>query len=167
MMSGRAESDRISPDVVPPDHSPPPSETPTAPAHARVVLISLILVAAVANLNLALANVALPDIGKAFDAGQTSLNLVAVGYSLGLAASVLIGCLLGFLVMLLLWKEDISYWKVGLGYALIGIGVGFAGTPASHSLTGSVPVRRAGMAGGYDAGARKGAPYRGICTHAG
>jgi hypothetical protein len=37
---------------------------------------------------------------------------------------------------------------VGLGYALIGIGVGFAGTPASHSLTGSVPVRRAGMASG-------------------
>jgi hypothetical protein len=30
----------------------------------------------------------------------------------------------------------------------IGIGVGFAGTPASHSLTGSVPVRRAGMASG-------------------
>ncbi len=57
-------------------------------------------------------------------------------------------CLLGFLAMLLLWKEDISYWKVGLGYALIGIGVGFAGTPASHSLTGSVPVSRAGMASG-------------------
>ncbi len=50
--------------------------------------------------------------------------------------------------MLLLWKEDISYWKVGLGYAFIGIGVGFAGTPASHSLTGSVPVQRAGMASG-------------------
>ncbi len=57
-------------------------------------------------------------------------------------------CVLGFLTMLLLWKEDISYWKVGLGYALIGVGVGFAGTPASHSLTGSVPVRRAGMASG-------------------
>jgi DHA2 family multidrug resistance protein-like MFS transporter len=57
-------------------------------------------------------------------------------------------CLLGFLTMLVLWREDISYWKVGLGYALIGIGVGFAGTPASHSLTGSVPVRRAGMASG-------------------
>jgi hypothetical protein len=57
-------------------------------------------------------------------------------------------CVLGFLTMLLLWKEDISYWKVGLGYALIGTGVGFAGTPASHSLTGSVPVRRAGMASG-------------------
>ena len=55
-------------------------------------------------------------------------------------------CLLGFLTMLLLWKEDISYWKVGLGYAFVGIGVGFAGTPASHSLTGSVPVKRAGMA---------------------
>jgi MFS transporter, DHA2 family, multidrug resistance protein len=55
-------------------------------------------------------------------------------------------CLLGFVVMLLLWKDNIAYWKVGLGYALVGIGVGFAGTPASHSLTGSVPVRRAGMA---------------------
>ncbi len=57
-------------------------------------------------------------------------------------------CVLGFLTMLLLWKEDISYWKVGLGYAFVGIGVGFAGTPASHSLTGSVPVKRAGMASG-------------------
>ena len=57
-------------------------------------------------------------------------------------------CVLGFLTMLLLWKEDIAYWKVGLGYAFIGIGVGFAGTPASHSLTGSVPVKRAGMASG-------------------
>ena len=57
-------------------------------------------------------------------------------------------CLLGFVTMLLLWKENISYWKVGLGYALVGIGVGFAGTPASHSLTGSVPVQRAGMASG-------------------
>ncbi len=57
-------------------------------------------------------------------------------------------CLLGFLTMLLLWKAGISYWKVGLGYAFIGIGVGLAGTPASHSLTGSVPVERAGMASG-------------------
>jgi EmrB/QacA subfamily drug resistance transporter len=56
--------------------------------------------------------------------------------------------LLGFVTMLLLWKEGIAYWKVGLGYALVGIGVGLAGTPASHSLTGSVPVRRAGMASG-------------------
>jgi MFS transporter, DHA2 family, multidrug resistance protein len=56
--------------------------------------------------------------------------------------------LLGFLAMLLLWKADSPYWHVGLAYAFIGIGVGLAGTPASHSLTGSVPVERAGMASG-------------------
>jgi len=55
-------------------------------------------------------------------------------------------CLLGFVTMLLLWEQGSSYWQVGLGYAFIGLGVGLAGTPASHSLTGSVPVRRAGMA---------------------
>jgi DHA2 family multidrug resistance protein-like MFS transporter len=69
----------------------------------------------------------------------------------GARFTLLIGygfCLLGFLTMLLLWNEGISYWKVALGYAFIGIGVGFAGTPASHSLTGSVPVTRAGMASG-------------------
>lgn len=57
-------------------------------------------------------------------------------------------CLLAFLVMLLLWDENATYWVVGLGYLLVGIGVGFAGTPASRSLTGSVPVTRAGMASG-------------------
>jgi MFS transporter, DHA2 family, multidrug resistance protein len=57
-------------------------------------------------------------------------------------------CLLGFVTMLLLWKEGIPYWKVGLAYAFVGAGVGFAGTPASHSLTGSVPVDKAGMASG-------------------
>jgi DHA2 family multidrug resistance protein-like MFS transporter len=56
--------------------------------------------------------------------------------------------LLGFLTMLILWKENISYWKVALGYSFVGIGVGLAGTPASHSLTGSVPVKRVGMASG-------------------
>ena len=60
-----------------------------APQRAGLVLTALILGAAVANLNLAVANVALPSIGKAFDSSQTSLNLIAVGYSLGLAASVL------------------------------------------------------------------------------
>jgi DHA2 family multidrug resistance protein-like MFS transporter len=63
--------------------------TGDAPARAPLVLIALILVAAVANLNLAVANVALPSIGAAFDSSQTTLNLIAVGYSLGLAASVL------------------------------------------------------------------------------
>ena len=50
--------------------------------------------------------------------------------------------------MLLLWQEDAPYWRIGIAYAFLGTGVGFAGTPASHSLTGSVPVRRAGMASG-------------------
>jgi len=56
--------------------------------------------------------------------------------------------LLGFVTMLLLWKEGTPYWIVALGYAFVGAGVGFAGTPASHSLTGSVPVTKAGMASG-------------------
>src|SRR5215213_2153798 len=60
-----------------------------APARAGVVLVALILVAGVANLNLSVANVALPDIGRHFDSSQTTLDLIAVGYSLGLAASVL------------------------------------------------------------------------------
>src|SRR3954468_2910624 len=63
--------------------------TAEAPARAGLVLGALILVAAVANLNLAVANVALPEIGKHFDSSQTTLDLIAVGYSLGLAATVL------------------------------------------------------------------------------
>lgn len=57
-------------------------------------------------------------------------------------------CMLGFLVMMFLWDESTGYWAIGLGYILIGIGVGLAGTPASRSLTSSVPVERAGMASG-------------------
>src|SRR5262249_6631525 len=69
----------------------------------------------------------------------------------GARVTLLIGygcCLLGFLTMLLLWNEGVGYWAIGLAYALVGAGVGFAGTPASHSLTGSVPVNKAGMASG-------------------
>ena len=57
-------------------------------------------------------------------------------------------CFVAFLVMLFLWEENAAYPVVGLGYLLVGIGVGLAGTPASRSLTGSVPVKRAGMASG-------------------
>ncbi|HEX3737163.1 MAG TPA: MFS transporter [Solirubrobacterales bacterium] len=57
-------------------------------------------------------------------------------------------CLLAFVVMFVFWDEGASYFPVGLGYLLMGVGVGFAGTPASRSLTGSVPVRKAGMASG-------------------
>ncbi len=69
----------------------------------------------------------------------------------GARFTLLVGyaCILGgFLTMLLLWGEGSHYPVVGLGYALVGAGVGFAGTPASHSLTGSVPVTRVGMASG-------------------
>ena len=48
---------------------------------------------------------------------------------------------LAFSGMLLLWSDDAPYWQIGIAYAFIGIGVGLAGTPASHSLTGSVPVQ--------------------------
>ncbi|MGH3084370.1 MAG: MFS transporter, partial [Gaiellaceae bacterium] len=65
------------------------NDSSTSPERSGLVLVSLILVAAVANLNLAVANVALPSIAQEFDSGQTALNLIAVGYSLGLAASVL------------------------------------------------------------------------------
>ncbi|HWH99822.1 MAG TPA: MFS transporter, partial [Propionibacteriaceae bacterium] len=71
--------------------------------------------------------------------------------TLGARATLLAGyffLMLGFLSMLLLWEEDSSYWQIGIAYVFLGIGVGLAGTPASHSLTGSVPVHRAGMASG-------------------
>jgi MFS transporter, DHA2 family, multidrug resistance protein len=52
-------------------------------------LAVLILGAVVANINLAIANVASPSIGAALDTSQAELNLVAVGFTLGLASSVL------------------------------------------------------------------------------
>jgi DHA2 family multidrug resistance protein-like MFS transporter len=52
------------------------------------------------------------------------------------------------LIMLLVWREGTPYLFVGLAYLLIGVGAGLALTPASHSLTGSVPVSRVGMASG-------------------
>jgi len=56
--------------------------------------------------------------------------------------------LVAFGLMLLLWKEGTPYWQIAIPYAFFGIGVGLAGTPSSNSLTGSVPVKRAGMASG-------------------
>ncbi len=55
---------------------------------------------------------------------------------------------LGFLTMLLLWQENASFWAVVLAFVFVGIGIGLSGTPASRSLTGSVPVTRVGMASG-------------------
>ncbi len=53
------------------------------------ILTTLILGAGVANMNLSLANVALPDISRDLQASQVGTNLVGVGFTLGLAASVL------------------------------------------------------------------------------
>ena len=55
---------------------------------------------------------------------------------------------LGFLTMLLLWTETATFWVVVLAFIFVGIGIGLSGTPASRSLTGSVPVTRVGMASG-------------------
>ena len=55
----------------------------------------------------------------------------------------------GFVTMFPLWDDGSPYLPVALGYASWSASAsGLAGTPASHSLTGSVPVRRAGMASG-------------------
>jgi DHA2 family multidrug resistance protein-like MFS transporter len=56
--------------------------------------------------------------------------------------------LVAVVLMLLLWKEGISYWMVGIAYVFLGIGVGLGGTPSANSLTVSVPVTRVGMASG-------------------
>lgn len=61
----------------------------SAPTKGGLVLAALILAAGVANMNLSIANVALPDIGRDLGASQVGLNLVAVGFSLGLSISVL------------------------------------------------------------------------------
>jgi DHA2 family multidrug resistance protein-like MFS transporter len=66
-----------------------PVQPSSGPDRQWWVLSALVSVAAVANLNLAVANVALPDIGLQFRASQTELNLVSVGFSLGLAGTVL------------------------------------------------------------------------------
>ena len=74
------------------DPARPRRDRPTegeSPPRAGAILTVLILGAVVANINLAIANVALPSIGAALDTSQAELNLVAVGFTLGLAASVL------------------------------------------------------------------------------
>jgi DHA2 family multidrug resistance protein-like MFS transporter len=96
------------------------------------------------------------EAGLAILPGAVGMILVAprsarLVESRGSRFTLLVGfvfCLLAFLEMLLFWDEGVAYWVVGFGYLLVGVGVGFAGTPASRSLTGSVPVIKAGMASG-------------------
>jgi len=77
-----------------------------------------------------------------------SAKLVAAHGSRRTLLSGYVFLVLAFVGMLLLWKEDTPYWQIAIPYIFIGIGVGLAGTPASNSLTGSVPVQRVGMASG-------------------
>src|SRR5499426_799455 len=77
-----------------------------------------------------------------------SAKLVAAHGSRLTLLSGYVFLVLAFVGMLLLWKEDTPYWEIAIPYVFIGIGVGLAGTPASNSLAGSVPVQRVGMASG-------------------
>lgn len=72
-------------------------------------------------------------------------------HRVGSKSTLLLGygfLLVAFLVMLGLWTVRASYLPVAVAIVLMGIGVGLCGTPASRSLTGSVPRARAGMASG-------------------
>ena len=71
--------------------------------------------------------------------------------SIGSRATLLRGyvfILIAFLIMLLFWKEGTSFWVVVIAFMFVGVGIGLSGTPASRSLTGSVPAMKAGMASG-------------------
>ncbi|HVX20125.1 MAG TPA: MFS transporter [Acidimicrobiales bacterium] len=82
--------------------------------------------------------VAAPVSAKLIGRVGSRLTLLT-GYAFLLAA---------FVVMLLWWTASAGYGPVAAAFILMGIGVGLSGTPASHSLTGSVPTARAGMASG-------------------
>ena len=77
-----------------------------------------------------------------------SAKLVAAHGSRRTLLSGYVFLVAAFVGMLLLWNEDTPYWEIAIPYIFMGVGVGLAGTPASNSLTGSVPVRRVGMASG-------------------
>ena len=69
----------------------------------------------------------------------------------GSRATLLIGyifILIAFVMMLFFWKEGTSFWVVVITFMFVGVGIGLSGTPASRSLTGSVPAVKAGMASG-------------------
>ena len=71
--------------------------------------------------------------------------------SIGSRATLLRGyvfILIAFLIMLFFWGEGTSFWVVVIAFMFVGVGIGLPGTPASRSLTGSVPAIKAGMASG-------------------
>ncbi|MFT4135112.1 MFS transporter [Microbacterium sp.] len=68
--------------------------------------------------------------------------------ALGTRSTMLIGYgfLLAAMVSMLLWREHSPYPLVGFSFFVIGVGVTFVMTASRRALTGSTPVRRAGMA---------------------
>jgi MFS family permease len=65
-------------------------------------------------------------------------------FSVGLVAVAL-----GFVVMLVTWRDGTWYGWVYVGYAFVGAGVGFSATPASRAIMSSLPVSRAGMGSAF------------------
>lgn len=66
-----------------------------ASARGRWVLLMTILGSGMAGIDATIVNVALPDIGRTFDASFTTLQWVITAYALTLAAFILIGGVLG------------------------------------------------------------------------
>jgi EmrB/QacA subfamily drug resistance transporter len=61
-----------------------------------------------------------------------------VAFGIGLAAVAL-------LFMALVYKVDTPYWVIAIGQVLLALGLGTATSPATSSVMGSVPVRKAGI----------------------
>ena len=54
----------------------------------------------------------------------------------------------GFVVMLIWWQPGVSLAWIEVAYLLIGVGIGLASTAAMSSLSGSLPIAKAGMSSG-------------------
>ena len=81
-------------------------------------------------------------------AAPRSANMVETKGSRATLLTGYVFILIAFVMMLLFWKEGTSFWVVVITFMFVGVGIGLSGTPASRSLTGSVPAVKAGMASG-------------------
>jgi MFS transporter, DHA2 family, multidrug resistance protein len=141
-------------------------------ARGGLILATLILGASVANLNMSVANVALPTIDRALGATQTQLDLVAVGFTLGLATSVLyLGALAdrhGRKLMLLLglalsvpaaalaaWSGDIDVLILARIFGGVAAGMAFPTTLSliTALLDGTQRTRGIALWSGFGGGA--------------
>lgn len=80
----------------PPVAGPAPTSGLRLDSHrGRMILVMTILGSGMAGIDATIVNVALPDIGRTFDADFTALQWVVSAYALTLAAAILIGGVLG------------------------------------------------------------------------